>query len=111
MGGCDSGYSCAYSNTLVLEFAHDSLPYETNPRAVFERLFGDGESTDPAARAMGQRQNRSLLDFVLEDAKRISPTLGASDQRKMTDYLDSVREVERRIQNAEKQNTIADNIP
>ena len=111
VGGCDSGYSCAYSNTLSWSSPTTPLPYETNPRAVFERLFGDGESTDPAARAMRQRQNRSLLDFVLEDAKRISPTLGASDSRKMSDYLDSVREVERRIQNAEKQNSQASNIP
>jgi hypothetical protein len=111
VGGCDSGYSCAYSNTLSWSSPTTPLPYETNPRAVFERLFGDGESTDPAARAMRQRQNRSLLDFVMADAKRLSPTLGASDQRKMTDYLDSVREVERRIQNAEQQNAATDGIP
>jgi hypothetical protein len=110
VGGCDSGYSCAYSNTVSWSSPTTPLPYETNPRAVFERLFGDGESTDPAARAMRQRQNRSLLDFVLGDAKRISPTLGASDQRKLSDYLDSVREVERRIQNAEQQ-VATENLP
>ena len=111
VGGCDSGYSCAYSNTLSWSSATTPLPYETNPRAVFERLFGDGETTDPAARATRQRENRSLLDFVLYDAKRLSPSLGARDQRKMSDYLDSVREVEHRIQAAEQQNSIADNIP
>lgn len=111
VGGCDSGYSCAYSNTLSWSSATTPLPYETNPRAVFERLFGDGESTDPAVRAMRQRQNRSLLDFVLEDAKRLNVSLGAGDQRKMSDYLDSVREVERRIQNAEQHNAAASSIP
>jgi len=111
VGGCDSGYSCAYSNTVSWSSPTTPLPYETNPRALFERLFGDGESTDPAARAMRQRQNRSLLDFVMADAKRLSPSLGASDQRKMSDYLDSVREVERRIQNAEQQNSVTSNVP
>ncbi|MEI9813256.1 MAG: DUF1552 domain-containing protein [Acidobacteriota bacterium] len=107
VGNCDSGYSCAYSNTVAWSSGTTPLPYETNPRAVFERLFGDGETTDPAARAMRSRENRSLLDFVLADAQRLSPSLGASDRRKMSDYLDSVREVERRIENAEKQNTLA----
>lgn len=110
-GSCDSGYSCAYSNTLSWSSATTPLPYETNPRLVFERLFGDGESTDPAARALRARQNRSLLDFVLSDAQRLAPELGASDKRKMSDYLDSVREVERRIEKAEQQNAAADGIP
>lgn len=104
VGGCDSGYSCAYSNTLSWSSPTTPLPYETNPRAVFERLFGDGESTDPAARAMRERENASLLDFVMSDAKRLEAGLGASDRRKMSDYMDSVREVERRIQKAEAQN-------
>ena len=103
VGGCDSGYSCAYSNTLSWSSPTTPLPYESNPRRVFERLFGDGDTTDPAARAVRSRQDRSLLDFVLDDAHRLSPKLGAGDRRKMSDYLDSVREVERRIQNAEQQ--------
>ncbi len=101
VGGCDSGYSCAYSNTVSWSSPTAPLPYETNPRRVFERLFGDGDTTDPAVRAVHARQNRSLLDFVLADAQRLSPGLGAGDRRKLSDYLDSVREVERRIQNAE----------
>lgn len=103
VGGCDSGYSCAYSNTIAWRSPTTPLPYENNPRRVFERLFGDGETTDPAARAIRSRQDRSLLDFVLDDARRLSPGLGAGDRRKLDDYLDSVREVERRIQNAEGQ--------
>ncbi|MGH9674158.1 MAG: DUF1552 domain-containing protein, partial [Bryobacteraceae bacterium] len=56
VGGCDSGYSCAYSNTLCWSSPTTPLPPENNPRAVFERLFGDGETTDPAARATQARQ-------------------------------------------------------
>ena len=102
VGGCDSGYSCAYSNTISWSSPTTPLPYENNPRRVFERLFGDGETTDPDARAVQLRQNRSLLDFVLEDTQRLAPKLGASDRSKLSDYLDSVREVERRIQNLEQ---------
>ena len=102
VGGCDSGYSCAYSNTISWSSPTSPLPYETNPRRVFERLFGDGETTDPKVRAMQLKQNRSLLDFVLQDTQRLVPKLGASDRSKLSDYLDSVREVERRIQNVEQ---------
>jgi hypothetical protein len=104
VGGCDSGYSCAYSNTISWGSPTTPIPYEINPRAVFERLFGDGETTDPAARAIKSREDRSILDFVLADANRISTSLGAADRRKMSDYLDSVREIERRIQQAESKN-------
>ncbi|MEE2777796.1 MAG: DUF1552 domain-containing protein [Acidobacteriota bacterium] len=106
VGGCDSGYSCAYSNTLSWISATTPLPYENNPRRVFERLFGDGDTTDPVARAKQARQNRSLLDFVLDDAHRLEPRLGAGDRRKLSDYLDSVREVERRIQIAESRSPV-----
>ena len=102
VGGCDSGYSCAYSNTISWSSPTTPLPYETNPRRVFERLCGDGETTDPKARAMQLKQNRSLLDFVFQDTQRLAPKLGASDRSKLSDYLDSVREVERRIQNVEQ---------
>ena len=111
VGGCDSGYSCAYSNTISWSSPTTPLPYESNPRRVFERLFGDGETTDPAARAIRSRQNRSLLDFVLDDARRLSSSLGAGDRRKLSDYLDSVREVERRIQNAERQEASSADLP
>lgn len=106
VGGCDSGYSCAYSNTISWASPTTPLPYENNPRRVFERLFGDGETTDARAQAVLARQNRSLLDFVVEDAHRLRVTLGTGDRRKLNDYLDSVREVERRIQNAERQEQV-----
>lgn len=107
VGGCDSGYSCAYSNTVSWSSPTTPVPYETNPRAVFERLFGDGETTDPAARAIQSREDSSLLDFVLADAHRISASLGPADRGKMSDYLDAVREIERRIQQAELKNAAA----
>jgi len=110
-GGCDSGYSCAYSNTISWGSPTTPIPYETNPRAVFERLFGDGETTDPAARAVQSREDRSLLDFVLADANRISRSLGAADRSKMSDYLDAVREIERRIHQAEMKNAAAPALP
>jgi hypothetical protein len=110
-GNCDSGYSCAYSNTLCWSSPSTPLPYETNPRAVFERLFGDGESTDPVARARMAKQDRSILDFVREDAARLGLNLGSSDKRKLSDYLDSVREIERRIQKVEEQGTEESAIP
>lgn len=103
VGNCDSGYSCAYSNTICWSSPTTPLPLETNPRAVFERLFGDGDTTDPAARALQAKQDRSILDFVRDDAARVSSGLGASDRRKMTEYLDAVREIERRIQKIENQ--------
>ncbi len=111
VGGCDSGYSCAYSNTISWSSPTTPLPPEINPRAVFERLFGDGETTDPAARALQARQDRSILDFVREDAARLGAELGASDRRKLTEYLDSVREIERRIQKVEERNTDSAKLP
>jgi hypothetical protein len=111
VGSCDSGYSCAYSNTISWASPTTPVPYEINPRAVFERLFGDGETTDPAARAIRSREDRGILDFVLADAGRISSSLGAADRRKMSDYLDSVREIERRIQQVESRNASAVALP
>ncbi|HEU0124161.1 MAG TPA: DUF1552 domain-containing protein [Bryobacteraceae bacterium] len=111
VGGCDSGYSCAYSNTVAWSSPTTPLPPEINPRAVFERLFGDGETTDPAARALAARQDRSILDFVRADAARIGMGLGAGDKRKLGEYLDAVREIEIRIQKLEKQDPNAIALP
>lgn len=102
VGGCDSGYSCAYSNTISWSSPTTPLPLESNPRAVFERLFGDGETTDPAVRAMQSRQDRSILDFVRADAARLSSSLGTGDRRKLSEYMDSIREIELRIEKVEK---------
>lgn len=110
-GNCDSGYSCAYSNTVSWKSPTMPLPPEINPRAVFERLFGDGETTDPVVRAQMARQDRSILDFVRADAARLGSGLGTGDKRKLGEYLDAVREIEVRIQKIEKQDPNAVALP
>jgi hypothetical protein len=103
-GSCDSGgYSCAHSYTISWSSASTPLPMEHNPRAVFERLFGDAESTDPEVRRARLREQRSILDSVLDDVARLRRELGPSDRLKVGAYLDAVRDVERRIEIAEAQ--------
>jgi hypothetical protein len=103
-GGCDSGYSCAYSNTISWRGPTTPNPVEINPRAVFERLFGEGDSTDPKARLKNFKEQGSLLDYITGDIDRMETNLGPRDRGKLTEYLDSIRDVERRIQMAEEQN-------
>ncbi len=103
-GNCDSGYSCAYTNTISWRSATTPMPMEVNPRAVFERLFGDGDSNDPATRLAALQEQRSILDYVTADAARLGNGLGARDRNKLSEYLDSIRDIERRIQKAEEQN-------
>ena len=102
-GSCDSGYSCAYTNTLSWRTPTLPLPMQDNPRAVFERLFGDTGSTDPAVRAKRLREQRSILDSVLDKTQQLSGSLGAGDRRRFDQYLQSLREVERRMERAEAQ--------
>jgi len=103
-GDCDSGYSCAYTNTISWRSPTTPNPMEISPRAVFERLFGDGDSTDPAARLASLDEQRSILDYVAGDVDRLESGLGASDRGKLSEYLDAIRDIERRIQKAEAQN-------
>ena len=103
VGTCESGYSCAYQNTLSWSSPSTPVPMENRPRAVFERLFGDLESTDASARQARMFQERSLLDLVSQDVARLFKGLGLKDQAKLTEYLDSIRDIERRIQIAETQ--------
>src|SRR5579871_1989462 len=86
-GGCDSGYSCAYTNTVSWRSDTTPLPVEVNPRTVFERLFGDGQSTDPAARLARMKEDNSILDFMMEDVSRMKTGLGARDKNKLSEYL------------------------
>jgi len=102
-GSCDEGFSCAYTNTISWANETTPLPMENNPRAVFERLFGDSGSTDPVMRKARLAKDASLLDSVTERASELSRQLGASDQTKLNQYLDAVRDIERRIQMAEAQ--------
>ncbi len=103
VGTCDTGYSCAYSNTLCWSSPTTPVPMENKPRAVFERLFGDSDTTDPAALGARMRKDRSILDLVTQDVSRLLKRLGSKDRAKLTQYLDSIRDIERRIQIAEQQ--------
>ena len=94
---CEPNFSCVYLDRLSWAGPTTPLPVETNPRVVFERLFGGVASIDPAA----LRSRRSIIDSVLDKVRRLHGDLGRSDQRKLAEYVDSVREVERRIQIAE----------
>jgi hypothetical protein len=101
-GACDNGFACVYSNTVSWRTPTTPLLTERNPRAVFERLFGDSGSTDPAVRLARMRGNRSILDSVKEKVAGLRQELGAGDAMKFSQYLDSIRDIERRIQTAEK---------
>jgi len=100
VGQCDNGYACVYQNNLSWSSPTTPLPAEAHPRLAFERLFGDGGSE--ADRLAELRQNASLLDWVKDDIARLQKRLGPGDRTKVSQYLDTIREVERRIQNAEK---------
>jgi hypothetical protein len=100
VGNCDSGYSCAYSNSISWRTTSTPMPPEINPRAVFERMFGDSDET-PEARTKRLSYNKSILDFVLDDTQRLKGDLGKTDRRKLDEYLDAVREIERHIELAE----------
>lgn len=102
-GSCDSGYSCAYQFNLSWRTETTPVAPENNPRLVFERLFGAGNHAERVAayRERMERQ-RSLLDFVMEDARQLNKQLGGNDRRKLDEYLTGVREIEFRIQQTEK---------
>ncbi|MCW5968427.1 MAG: DUF1552 domain-containing protein [Blastocatellales bacterium] len=105
VGNCDSGYSCAYTNSISWRTPTTPNPPETNPRLVFERLFGaENLNLDPETRARRARYRRSILDTVRADTERLVSTLGASDRRKIDEYLYAVRDIEIRIAAAEKEN-------
>jgi hypothetical protein len=87
VGSCDTGYSCAYTNTLSWSNATTPLPVTVNPREVFERLFGDGDSLDAKTRMMRLKRQASILDLVADDARRLSSNMGATDKRKLDEYL------------------------
>ncbi len=95
-GSCDNGYSCAYSNSISWRTPSAPNPAEIRPRAVFERLFAEQDSPREA------RYQKSILDVVTGDAQRLSSSLGGADKRKLDEYLASVRDVEKRIESAEK---------
>ena len=102
-GACTGILSCVYTHTLSWRSPTQPLPMEWNPRAVFERLFGDSGSTNRAARDARLRQHKSILDSVTEKLASLKRELGPQDQTKVDQYADAVRDVERRIEKAEQQ--------
>ena len=109
IGGCDTAYSCAYMNTISWKNATTSLPMEINPRVVFERMFGRPGTR--AQRLTRMQENRSILDSVREDVADLEKKLGTKDRTRLEDYLDNLREIEARIQKAEKQATTSVTLP
>jgi hypothetical protein len=102
-GVCDVGSSCVYTDTIAWRSRATPLPMEHNPRAVFERLFGEADTTDPKARLARLMARRSLLDSVTESLADFRQGLGASDRARVDEYVDAIRDVERQIQKAEEQ--------
>lgn len=101
-GSCDSGYSCAYQYNLSWRSASTPMTPEPNPRLVFERLFGSGAAGERQQNFTRRQQTqKSLLDFVLDDARSLQRNLGAKDRDKVDEYLTGVRAIEQRIQRAE----------
>jgi len=103
VGACESAYGCAYYNTISWRNETTPLPMENRPRVIFERLFGDSGTTDPQIRTALRQEDRSILDAVNADVKRLRGKLGGPDRGKIDQYLDAVRDVERRMQLAETQ--------
>jgi hypothetical protein len=103
VGSCDVGFSCTYMNTISWRTPTTPLPMEINPRVVFDRLFGDGATVEE--RLARIEQQRSILDAVTAQVNRLQGKLGATDRTRVSEYLETVREIERRIQLSEKQNS------
>jgi len=102
-GACTGNLSCVYTHTLSWKSPTQPLPTEWNPRAVFEKLFGDSGSTERGARAARMRQHKSMLDSVNEKLASLKKELGPQDQVNVDEYTEAIRDVERRIQRAEEQ--------
>jgi hypothetical protein len=105
-GACTGNLSCAYTHTISWKNTTQPLPMEYNPRAVFERLFGDTGKTDWPAREARMLQHKSILDSVMAKLSNLKQELGPQDQAKVGEYTDAIRDVERRIQRAEEQRDI-----
>ncbi len=107
-GNCDAGYSCAYAYNLAWKTERQPLPPVSDPRALFERLFGTDIVEPPAAHAKRLAMRRSILDLVSDDTRKLEATLGATDKRKIDEYLTSVREIERQVERSEKEGVVID---
>ncbi len=101
--GCAYGYSCVYTDTISWASPTEPLPVIRDPRVAFDMLFGAGGS--PSERALRQRTNRSILDWITGRVSELKRDLGAADRVRMDQYLENIREIERRIQRIEAQNS------
>jgi hypothetical protein len=101
VGRCDSGYSCAYLHNLSWKNETTPVVKDCLPQSVFDRMFGNGDPNETVeARVRREERKKSVLDFILSDAKSMQSKVGASDKRKLDEYLSSIREVETRLQKA-----------
>jgi hypothetical protein len=103
VGGCTPGFSCAYMDTISWATPTTPLPMEINPRVVFERMFGRPGTAEQRRQRM--KRNKSVLDSIADDASALQRDLGAHDRARLAEYLEYVREIERRIQRTEAQNS------
>ena len=112
-GQCDSGYSCLYTSNISWRTERSPLAKEVNPATVFDRLFGsnDGQQIDPRTLARRDRDRKSVLDFVRQEAKILSNTLGVQDRRKLEEYMYAVRDIERRIASSDKLDQAETDVP
>jgi hypothetical protein len=109
VGSCDVGFSCTYMNTISWRTPTTPLPMEINPRVVFDRMFGDGATREERLRRIATQ--RSILDAVSGQIRRLEGGLGPNDRNRVAEYLDTVREIERRIQFSEKQSNSQLDVP
>jgi hypothetical protein len=109
VGSCDVGFSCTYMNTISWRTPTTPMPMEINPRVVFDRMFGDGANGDERRRRI--ETQRSILDAVTSQVRRLQGALGSSDRNRVAEYLDTVREIERRIELSEKRATEDVDVP
>ena len=108
-GGCDREYGCSYSGTISFRTPSTPLPVEANPRKLFQRLFGQGDT--PQERRNIARQYSSVLDLVSKEAADLQKSLGPSDRVVLSDYLETVREIESRVDKMEKRDLSKLNLP
>ena len=101
VGSCDVGFSCTYMNTISWRTPTSPLPMEINPRVVFDRMFGDGATAKERLQRI--ETQRSILDAINGQVRRLEGDLGTRDRNRVAEYLDAVREIERRIQISERQ--------
>jgi hypothetical protein len=108
-GSCDSGYACAYQYNIAWSDARTPVSPESNPRLVFERLFGSGSHGD-RSKSLHRRQQgqKSMLDFLREEVGQMNRSLGREDQRKLDEYLTGLRDIEQRIEKTERYGTPPD---